>query len=274
MPEMTGVSREFRFGGAALGLMLSLALSLVPGVTSGQRSEHGRKYKAPPPTAHIVVTVEKGFNGKPLPNAAVVFHAVREGRDSGNLELKTDPDGKATMDVIEVGSHLTVQVIAGGFATYATDFDVTPDGKELLVKLQRPQAQVSEYADNDGRASQTRPGIQEPHHVGPATPATSTTATATIAGKVADSGGAPIPGAVITVRDVSGNLPPLRVLTGEDGKFRKEDVPPGTYDIEVSGVGFQSKTHPHVGLDRGEERFFDDRLAAPQPQAADIGSPQ
>jgi hypothetical protein len=32
-----------------------------------------------PPTAHIVVTVEKGFNGKPLMNAAVVFHAVRNG---------------------------------------------------------------------------------------------------------------------------------------------------------------------------------------------------
>ena len=90
-------------------------------VAGAQQETHGRKYKPLPPLAHIVVTVVKGFDGKPMPNAAVVFHATLNGRDDGNLEVKTDPEGKATIDVIEVGSNVTVQVIANGFATYAQD---------------------------------------------------------------------------------------------------------------------------------------------------------
>jgi hypothetical protein len=127
-----------------------------------QAEEHGRKYKPMPPSAHIVVTVEKGFNGKPLQNAAVIFHAVRDGKADANLEIKTDPEGKATMDLIDVGAHLTLQVIANGFATYATEFDVDAPTKEMTVKLLRPRAQVSVYEDNDGKASQVQPGVQEP----------------------------------------------------------------------------------------------------------------
>ena len=109
---------------------------LAVAVPAGAQSEvHGRKYKPMPPTSHIVVTVEKGFNGKPLMNAAVVFHAVRNGLNDGNLEVKTDPEGKATIDVIEIGSQVTVQVIANGFATYAGDMNVDGPSKELLVKL-------------------------------------------------------------------------------------------------------------------------------------------
>jgi hypothetical protein len=136
-----------------------------------------------PPTAHIVVTVQKGFNGKPLMNAAVIFHAVRNGQNDGNLEVKTDPEGKATIDVIEIGSQVTVQVIANGFATYAGEMSVDGPSKELLVKLQRPQAQVSDYENTDGQASQVKPGVQEhvvtkpavPAKVPPATPAAPTT---------------------------------------------------------------------------------------------------
>lgn len=128
---------------------------------------HGRKWKPMPDTAHIVVTVEKGFNSKPLANAAVVFHAVRDGKNDGNLEVKTDPEGRATIDVIEIGSHVTIQVIASGFATTADEMDVDGPNKELLVKLQRPRAQVSVYQDNDGKPSQMKPGVQE--HVVPKT---------------------------------------------------------------------------------------------------------
>lgn len=138
--------------------MALVATALVAGAQSG---EHGRKWKPLPATAHIVVTVMKGFNGKPLPNAAVVFHAVRDGKDDGNLEVKTDPEGKATIDVIEVGSHLTVQVIASGFATSAQEFDVDGPSKTLEVKLIRPRAQVSQYEDSEGKAAQVKPGVQE-----------------------------------------------------------------------------------------------------------------
>jgi hypothetical protein len=144
-----------------LGWVLGAALATA-GVAGAQSDQHGRKYKPLPPTAHIVVTVLKGFNGKPLQNAAVVFHAVREGKNDGNLEVKTDSEGKATIDVIEMGSHLTVQVIATGYATSAQDFDVDAPTKELEVKLIRPRAQVSTYQDNDGKPAQVQPGVQEP----------------------------------------------------------------------------------------------------------------
>jgi len=144
-----------------------------------QSEQHGRKYQPMPPTAHMVVTVQKGFNGKPLMNAAVVFHAVRDGKEDGNLEVKTDEDGKATIDVIEIGSHVTVQVIASGFATYAQDIEVDGPSKELLVKMQRPVAQVSKYTDNDGKPADVKPGVQEPAHPVAPKPATSPTTNGT-----------------------------------------------------------------------------------------------
>lgn len=153
--------------GWTVGLVLGMAMVSVAGAQSG---DHGRKWKPLPPTAHIVVTVVKGFNGRPLPNAAVVFHAVRDGKDDGNLEVKTDPEGKATIDVIEVGSHLSVQVIASGFATSAQELDIDSPSKTLEVKLLRPRAQVSVYEDNEGRASDVKPGVQEPPHAGSAMP--------------------------------------------------------------------------------------------------------
>jgi hypothetical protein len=162
-----------RINTIALTASLALALTATAGA---QTEEHGRKWKPLPPTSHIVVTVVKGFNNKPLPNAAVVFHATRDGRNDGNLEVKTDPEGKATIDVIEIGSHLTVQVIANGFATSATEMDVDSANKELEVKLIRPRAQVSAYQDNNDKPAQVKPGIQEPPHPipSPATPAPTT----------------------------------------------------------------------------------------------------
>lgn len=133
-------------------------LSLV-GVA--QQEKHGRGYKPPPPTAEVSVTVEKAFNQKPFPNASVIFRAMRDDKITANLETKTDPDGRASLDLLEVGSHVTVQVIAGGFATYATDFELTPDGKQILVKLQRPRAQISTYTDNQDKPAAVQPGVQE-----------------------------------------------------------------------------------------------------------------
>jgi hypothetical protein len=146
-----------------MGRVLALAMvAAVVSVAAGAQQEvHGRKFKPLPPTAHVVVVVEKGFNGKPLENAAVIFHSMLNGKEDANLEMKTDPDGKATIDLLEVGAHVTVQVIANGFSTFATDFDVTADGREVLVKLERPKAQVSTYVDNTGKPAQVAPGVQE-----------------------------------------------------------------------------------------------------------------
>jgi hypothetical protein len=158
-----------RFGWAA-GLAMVVVLVSVAGA---QREEHGRKYKPLPALSHIVVTVVKGFDGKPMSHAAVVFHATMNGRDDGSLEVKTDPEGRATIDVIEVGSDVSLQVIANGFATYAENIPAVGAEKIIQVTLVRPRAQVSQYQDNSGKAAEVKPGVQEPPHrvLPPAQPA-------------------------------------------------------------------------------------------------------
>src|SRR5580700_1790882 len=123
---------------------------------------HGRKYKAPPATSHIEVTVVKKFNGKPISNAAVIFDATLDGKDQGNLEVKTDPDGKATIDIIPTGSTVRVQVIATGFATYAEEYEVTEPSRAITVSMVHPQEQLSSYQDNQGKTATRKPGVQEP----------------------------------------------------------------------------------------------------------------
>jgi len=134
--------------------------------------QHGRKYKAPPVTSHIEVTVVKGFNKKPIDGAHVVFNPSKDGVEEGSLEVKTHPDGKAMIDVIPTGSKVRIQVIADGFATYADDYVVTEATREITVEMKRPQAQISTYMDNSGKPSQMAPGVQEPVRPKKTTPAT------------------------------------------------------------------------------------------------------
>lgn len=162
--------------------LLALLVPLAPLCARAQDDsttpeQHGRKYKAPPDTSHIEVTVLKGFNKKPIMNAAVVFHPVKDGRDEGNMEMKTDPDGKAVIDVIPTGSKVTIQVIADGFATFAEDYVVNEASRQILITMQRPKAQVSAYIDNTGKPAELKPGVQEPVRPKPAT-ATPTTPSA------------------------------------------------------------------------------------------------
>ena len=120
----------------------------------------GRKYKAPPPTCKVTVTVLKGYNGKPLEHASVVFHPIKDGKDAGGMELQTDEDGKATLDMIPVGETLRLQVLATGFQTYGHDYDLSGNTKEIEIKLNRPQKQYSIYQnhpDNNGGQSTTEP---------------------------------------------------------------------------------------------------------------------
>jgi hypothetical protein len=143
------------------GILLSSSLALF-GQDDAAPQRRGRKYKAPPATSHIVVTVVKASNGKPVVNAGVVFHPMKDGKDDGNLEVKTDPEGKAVIDVIPTGSDLRVQVIAYGFATFGEDYKVDAATKEIAIALLPPRAQVSAYTDNEDKPSQRKPGVQEP----------------------------------------------------------------------------------------------------------------
>jgi hypothetical protein len=129
-----------------------------------------RKYKPPPVTSKISVQVTKKFNGKPIANAAVVFNPYKDGKEIGNLEVKTDPEGKATIDIIPTGSLVRVQVIADGFATFAQEYQVDESSRDIAVEMLRPREQVSSYKENTGGASTRKPGVQEPVRPKPTNP--------------------------------------------------------------------------------------------------------
>jgi hypothetical protein len=156
--------------------------------------KHGRKYKAPPETSNIEVTVVKKLNNKPIDGAHVVFHPVKDGVDEGNLEVKTHQDGKVSIDVIPTGSSVQIQVIADGFATFSQDYVVNEPSREITIQLQRPRAQISTYVDNEGKVSQMPAGVQEPirpKKTVPATAPASTSTTGTAGGASSSSGSNP-----------------------------------------------------------------------------------
>jgi hypothetical protein len=124
-------------------------------------STRGRKFKIPPPTARVEVTVLRDINGKPIENAAVIFHLVG---DKGNMELKTNEDGKAMIDVLPLGGMIELQVIAKGFQTYGEDFKIDKAEKSFEVKLKRPGEQYSIYkktgSDTEKPAAPAAPASQ------------------------------------------------------------------------------------------------------------------
>jgi hypothetical protein len=133
----------------------SVALSgvlLFAGLSLPSAAQHnGRKYTPPPATATIKVTVVRSA----IPNAAVVFHPMEGDKDKGALELKSDEDGKVTIDVIPIGDTVRLQVIADGWQTYGDDYKIDTDSKEILVKMKRPGSQYSLYGDGHGTAPST-----------------------------------------------------------------------------------------------------------------------
>ncbi|MGB8911872.1 MAG: carboxypeptidase-like regulatory domain-containing protein [Candidatus Sulfotelmatobacter sp.] len=114
-------------------------LTLV-GMATAQRD------KAEDPTAVLNFLVIKDDNGKPVRNAAVIMHPVStSGKQSrGDLELKTDADGKTSFDGIPYGM-LRVQVLASGFQTFGEDYEINREKLDFTIKLKRPQGQYSIY---------------------------------------------------------------------------------------------------------------------------------
>jgi hypothetical protein len=136
-------------------LAACLCAAGLSGVLLAQDSAHrGRKYTPPPPTAKITVTVIKATNGKAVENAAVVFHPIKNGKDEGSLELKTNEEGKVSIDVIPIGDTVRLQVIASGFQTFGDDYDITTDSKDITVKMKAPDRQYSIYEKHDDSKQQ------------------------------------------------------------------------------------------------------------------------
>ncbi len=100
----------------------------------------------------VTVTVLRAADGKPVKNAAVVFHPAMGDTQEGNMELKTNDDGVATLTIVPTGSQVLVQVIMQGYRTYGQKYDVPDSEKSITVKLLPPDQQYSIYTKNNPNA--------------------------------------------------------------------------------------------------------------------------
>ena len=135
---------------AAISLAI-VSFATLPAAAQDSKDYAGwsRKYKTPPPSSRIEVTVIKAFNGKPIDNASVIFHPIQGDRDQGVLELKTNEDGKAIIDVIPIGDTVRLQVIANGYQTYGEDYKINKAEMTMEIKMKRPAAQYSTYGSGE-----------------------------------------------------------------------------------------------------------------------------
>lgn len=133
---------------AAVPVLFAAVLCASPSAHADRR----RKYKPPPPMSKVTVTVLRAADGKPLKNAAVVFHPAMGDTQEGNMELKTNDDGVATLTIVPTGSQVLVQVIMQGYRTFGHKYDVPGSEKSITVKLLPPNQQYSIYTKNDSNA--------------------------------------------------------------------------------------------------------------------------
>lgn len=144
---------KISFAGVMMAVLLSGSLAMA------------QKDKDEGPTSWLYFSVIKDDNGKPVRNAAVILHPVdaKGKQERGDLELKTDPDGKTNLDGVPYGA-LRVQVLAHGYQTYGEDFDISKPKVEITIKLKRPQGQFSIYDDhpkNSGTGKPDAPPAQQ-----------------------------------------------------------------------------------------------------------------
>ena len=135
----------FRF---AMGLALAGLIAGTLSADAQDTQKRGRKYKSAPPTARIDVTILRDVDGKPIENAAVIFHPMEGEKDKGNMELKSNEDGKAVIDVLPIGDTVRLQIIAKGFQTYGQDYRVDKPQLAIEVRMKRPGEQYSVYKDH------------------------------------------------------------------------------------------------------------------------------
>lgn len=142
--------RLLRFCVSIAAFCMIASTLLVSAQDTGKR---GRKYKSPAPTARIEVTVLRDANGKPIENAAVVFHPMEGERDKGAMELKTNEDGKTIIDVLPLGDTVRLQIIAKGFQTFGDDYKIDKSEMAIEIKMKRPGEQYSIYKIHDTPAN-------------------------------------------------------------------------------------------------------------------------
>jgi hypothetical protein len=109
------------------------------------------------PTSSLRIVVVRDTDGKPIKYAQVVLHPMnRKGKSQGEMDLKTDADGHASLDGVPYGS-VEVQVVAKGFQTFGEDYDVKQPELEITVKLKHPAGQYSTYENHDDKTAPPKP---------------------------------------------------------------------------------------------------------------------
>jgi len=116
-------------------LLFALTLSLLPSRAFGDDK-----------FAKVEFVVVRSYNGKPVRNASVIVHPVnKEGKQSKNgTQLKTDPDGKASLEYVPYGK-MRIQAIAPGLQTYGDDIEINQPEHQITIKMNKPQEQYSIY---------------------------------------------------------------------------------------------------------------------------------
>lgn len=98
----------------------------------------------------LTVEVTSADTGKPVDRASVIVR-FRHGRNINmrkiqtNWETKTNQQGRVTIPAIPNG-EITIQVIASNFQTFGDVFELTTPDQTVAIKLNRPQSQYSEHA--------------------------------------------------------------------------------------------------------------------------------
>jgi hypothetical protein len=105
-----------------------------------------KKKKPPEQFCSVSFTVLRDSSGKPVKNASVVLHSLgKDGnQEKEGFQLKTDTDGKASMDDLPYGL-MRVQVVAHGLQTYGDDIDLNQPKQDLVIRLKAPAEQISVY---------------------------------------------------------------------------------------------------------------------------------
>jgi hypothetical protein len=134
-------------------LTIAVALLAITGMSLAAQDppRRGRKYKPPPPTSRIQVTVIRDVDSKPIENASVIFHL--DG-DKGNMELKTNEDGRSIIDVLPIGSTMRLQIIAKGYQTYGQDYKIDKSDMTFGIRMKRPGEQYSIYKPHEDADAQ------------------------------------------------------------------------------------------------------------------------
>ena len=94
-------------------------------------------------------------------------------------------------------------------------------------------------------------------HIFFATPAVAQVATGSIVGTVLDSSGQVVPGAQVTVREVSRNTTTVLTTDGA-GVYTAPFLVPGTYEVSVELQGFKSWIHRAIVLQVNDRLRIDD----------------